>query len=95
VEVDIDFERPEEVKGMLVGYSADAEIVLAERENTLREPTSTQREGKRVLLYRADDGRLEERVVKAGVSNWEFTEVLEGLAEGDRIAASLERECVM
>lgn len=94
VEVDIDFVHPEEAKGLLVGYSADAEIVLAVRENTLRVPTSTLREGNRVLLYRADDGRLEERVIKAGVANWEFTEVLEGLAEGDRIAASLEREGV-
>ncbi|MCK9988301.1 MAG: HlyD family secretion protein [Azoarcus sp.] len=94
VEVDIDFVNPEEAKGLLVGYSADAEIVLAVRENTLRVPTSTLREGNRVLLYRADDGRLEERVIKAGVANWEFTEVLEGLAEGDRIAASLEREGV-
>ncbi|WP_407279666.1 efflux RND transporter periplasmic adaptor subunit [Aromatoleum evansii] len=94
VEVDIDFANPEEAMGLLVGYSADAEIVLAVRENTLRVPTSTLREGNRVLLYRADDGLLEERVIKAGVSNWEFTEVLEGLAEGDRIAASLEREGV-
>ncbi|MBD5804768.1 Macrolide export protein MacA [Azoarcus sp. Aa7] len=94
VEVDIDFVHPEEAKGLLVGYSADAEIVLAVRENTLRVPTSTLREGNRVLRYRADDDRLEERTIKTGVANWEFTEVLDGLAEGDRIAASLEREGV-
>ena len=94
VEVDIDFANPEEARGLLVGYSADAEIVLAVRENTLRVPTSTLREGNRVLLYRADDGLLEERLIKAGVANWEFTEVLEGLAEGERIVASLEREGV-
>ncbi|MGB8250279.1 MAG: efflux RND transporter periplasmic adaptor subunit, partial [Azonexus sp.] len=39
-------------------------------------------------------GKLEERKVKAGLANWEYTEVLEGLAAGDRIVTSLEKEGV-
>ena len=29
--------------------------------------------------------------LKAGLANWEYTEVLEGLAEGDRVVTSLDR----
>ena len=36
-------------------------------------------------------GTLEERAVKPGIANWDYTEVLEGLAAGERIVSSLER----
>ncbi len=92
VEVDIDFVRSEEARGLLVGYSADVEIILASRPDTLRIPTAALREGGRVLVER--DGTLAERTLRSGVSNWEYTEVLEGLAAGERIVTSLEREGV-
>ena len=76
-------------RGLLVGYSTDVEIVLDTREDVLRIPTSALREGNRVLI--AQDGVLVERRVRSGLSNWEQTEVLEGLSAGDRIVTSLER----
>ncbi|MCK0507004.1 efflux RND transporter periplasmic adaptor subunit [Aromatoleum anaerobium] len=94
VDVDLDFVRPIEARGLLVGYSADAEIVLEVRENVLRIPTATLQEGNQVLLYRESDGTLEAREIKPGVANWDYTEVLDGLAVGDRIVSSLEREGV-
>ncbi|NMG56072.1 efflux RND transporter periplasmic adaptor subunit [Aromatoleum aromaticum] len=94
VDVDLDFVRPDEARGLLVGYSADAEIVLEVRENVLRIPTATLQEGNQVLLYRESDGTLEAREIKPGVANWDYTEVLDGLAAGDRIVSSLEREGV-
>jgi HlyD family secretion protein len=90
VDVEVDFASPAEARGLLVGYSADVEILLEARDNVLRIPTATLQEGNRVLLFDAD-GRLVERSVKPGLANWEFTEVLEGLAAGDRIVLSLER----
>jgi HlyD family secretion protein len=60
----------------------------------LRVPTAALIEGSRVMVLNADSGKLEERKVKAGLANWEYTEVIEGLAEGDRIVTSLEREGV-
>ena len=89
VEVDIDFVHPEEARGLLVGYSTDVEIVLDTRKDVLRIPTSALREGNRVLIEQ--DGVLVERSVRSGLSNWEQTEVLEGLSAGDRIVTSLER----
>ena len=46
------------------------------------------------MLIAGADGTLQERKVKAGLANWEFTEVLEGLATGDKVVTSLEREGV-
>ncbi len=92
VEVDVDFVRPEEAAGLLVGYSVDVEILLARRSDVLRVPTSALREGNKVLVMR--DQHLEERTLTTGVSNWEQTEVLEGLTAGERIVTSLERDGV-
>jgi HlyD family secretion protein len=93
VDVEVDFDRPA-TGGLLVGYSADVEIVLATRSNVLRVPTAALIEGGRVMVLNDESGKLEERKVKVGTANWEFTEVVEGLAEGDRIVVSLEREGV-
>ena len=90
VEVEVAFtERPQE-ENLLVGYSADIEIVHKIKEKVLRIPTQHLMEGKKVLLYKAE-GMLEERIVTTGLSNWEFTEILSGLKQGDRIVASLDR----
>lgn len=94
VDVEADFLHPEDARGLLVGYSTDVEIVLDTRDNVLRVPTSAVREGNTVLVYRAADHRLETRAIKPGISNWEYTEVLDGLAAGERIVTSLEREGV-
>jgi len=75
---------------LLIGYSSDVEIVHDARENVLRVPTQTLMEGKRVLLYKVD-GVLEERRVTTGLSNWEYTEIVSGLNEGDQIVVSLDR----
>ena len=93
VDVEVDFTAPDEAKGLLVGYSADVEILLERRDNVTRIPTATLQEGSRVLLLGAD-GKLEARQVKPGLANWEYTEVLDGLAAGDRIVLSLEKEGV-
>ena len=90
VDIEADFDDPAAPGKLLVGYSADIEVILDRRENVVRVPTSALLEGGRVLVAGAD-GRLEERQVKTGLANWEFAEVVEGLAPGDRVVTSLER----
>jgi HlyD family secretion protein len=94
VDVEIEFTQPENTGKLLVGYSADVEIILDGRDNVLRIPTAAIQEGGKVLLFNPDSGKLEERKIRTGLANWEFTEVLEGLAAGDRIVTSLEKEGV-
>ena len=90
VEVEVEFKELPKNENLLVGYSADVEIVHDVHANVLRIPTQTLMEGKRVLLYKSD-GVLDERVVVTGLSNWEYTEVVSGLNEGDQIVTSLDR----
>lgn len=90
VEVEVEFIEPPTAENLLVGYSADVEIVHASHENVLRIPTQTLLEEKRVLLYRTDS-ILEERTVETGLANWDYTEVISGLNEGDRVAMTLDQ----
>lgn len=90
VEVEVEFVESPKEESLLVGYSADVEIVHNSHANVLRIPTQTLLEGKRVLLYRSD-GVLEERTVKTGLSNWEHAEIIAGLNDGDQIVMSLDR----
>lgn len=85
VEVEVEFSAPPTAENLLVGYSADVEIVHVSHDKVLRIPTQSLLEGKRVLAYRASDGVLEERVVTTGLSNWEQTEIVAGLQEGEDI----------
>ena len=89
VDIEVDFDRPGEAGPLLVGYSADVEIVLETRDAVPRIPTAAIQEGGRVLVLAGD--RLEERRIRTGLANWEYTEVTEGLQAGERIVTSLER----
>lgn len=93
VEVEVEFDHPGEARHLLVGYSADIEVVITARDGVVRIPTTALMPGNRVLVL-AGTGALEERRIETGLSNWEFTEVKAGLARGDRVVTSLEREGV-
>jgi len=89
-EVEVEFDAPAETKHLLVGYSADVEIVTEARDDAVRIPTPALMPGNRVLIL-GPEGKLEERRVEPGLSNWEFTEVRKGLERGARVVTSLER----
>ncbi|HQR04626.1 MAG: efflux RND transporter periplasmic adaptor subunit [Proteobacteria bacterium] len=95
VEVEVAFDNPRPGDGipLLVGYSADIEIITERRDAVLRIPTSALMPGNRVLLL-GSDGILSERVVGIGLSNWEFTEIRNGLQRGDQVITSLDRDGV-
>jgi HlyD family secretion protein len=90
VEVEVSFDKAPTSERLLVGYSADVEIVHAAHQNVLRIPTQALLENNRVLLYGAG-GVLEERTVTTGLANWDQTEITSGLKEGDRIVLSLDQ----
>ena len=92
VEIEAEIENPQ-ANNLLPGYSADVEVILDIRENVLRVPTQALKD-KRVLVLDEAAGVLRQRDVTPGVSNWEFTEVLKGLSEGDLVVLSVDREGV-
>ena len=90
VDVEVELTNPEEISQLLAGYSADVEIILAVRRDTLRIPTESLVEGNRVYRYRSDD-TVELLTVETGTSNWDHTEILSGLAPGDEVVVSIEK----
>lgn len=92
-EVEVQFDNPDASRHLLVGYSADVEIVIDSRDHALRIPTKALMPGNRVMVLNTD-GALDERKVETGLSNWEFTQVKSGLKRGDRVVTSLERSGV-
>lgn len=94
VDVEVNFDRPQDTGNMLPGYSADIEVVLAEHAKVLRIPTEAILEGNRVLVYRSDEGRLEQREITSGLHNWQYTEVLSGVEAGESVVVSVDRDGV-
>ena len=75
---------------LLPGTSADVEVILSTRQEVLRIPTSSLIEGGKVLVLEGE--RLIERGVELGLRNWDFTEIVDGLSEGDLVVTSLDRQ---
>lgn len=92
VDVEVKFEQVPADLMLLSGYSADVEILLAQREQTLRVPTESLLDGGKVLRYDPSNGHLREQKVEIGLANWRWSEVKGGLAAGDRILPSLQHE---
>ncbi len=81
-------------------YQLLAEIVVDHRADALHLPTAAVRPGEPatvLLLEAVSDGAaglLVEREIETGLANWDRTEVLSGLKEGDRVVLSLDRDGV-
>ena len=88
VEIEVALDNPDAVR-LLPGTSADVEVILQSREDVLRIPTPALLEGGKVLVVQS--GKLEERTVRTGLRNWDWTEVLEGLSPGDQVVTSLDK----
>ena len=91
VDVEVEFTRPEDFKHLMAGYSADVEIVLDARKDTLRIPTHAILDGKRVFVYLPDRKVIRERSIQTGLSNWEYTEVVSGLKSGEQVVVNVDR----
>ena len=88
VDVEFDFNNTEDLSALLVGYSADVDIILDTRKDVLRIPTEALLDENHVFVYLPASQTLEKRVVTKGISNWTFTEVTGGLFAGDQIIIS-------
>jgi HlyD family secretion protein len=92
VEIEAEFDDPE--AGLLPGYSADVEVILDSRDDVLRIPSAVIRDRNRVYVYDAASGAIRDVQIGVGISNWEFTEVVSGLAAGDRVVSTVDRDGV-
>ena len=90
VDVEVEFTLPEDIGKMLAGYSADVEIILDVRQNTLRIPTTAVLDGDRVFVYLPGDKVIKARTFKSGISNWYYTEVISGLKPDEQVVINVD-----
>jgi HlyD family secretion protein len=93
VEIEAEIDDPDK-SALLPGYSADVEVLLAREESVLRIPTAVIINGNEIFVLDADSRRIERRTVETGVANWEYTQILNGLEEGELVVSSVDREGV-
>lgn len=91
VDIEVAFSRPEDITELLAGYSADVEIILDTRPETLRVPTEAVLDGRKVFVFLPEEKRIRETVITTGLSNWALTEVLSGLEEGQSVVVNVDR----
>ena len=91
VDVEVEFERDENGEKFLAGYSSDVEIIIEVKEDVLRIPTQSLLDNNKVYVYQPQSRTLKEKIVKVGLSNWDNTQVIAGLKEGDSVVISTDR----
>jgi HlyD family secretion protein len=68
------------------GLTVTVHILVAERNNVLLVPNQAiTRLGMETLVQVSKEGVTEERVIQVGISDWQFTEITDGLSEGEQI----------
>lgn len=90
VDIEVDFQQVP-ADALLVGYSADVEVVLDRKTDVLRIPTQAIRQNNTVWVV-DDNNRLAERQLETGLSNWSFTEIRSGLKAGDHVLISFDHD---
>ncbi|MFZ1985239.1 MAG: efflux RND transporter periplasmic adaptor subunit [Desulfatitalea sp.] len=90
VEVEVSFDRAEDIAQLLAGYSADIEVILDVRHDVVRVPTEAVTEGRQVFVFEAGPGRLVGRTIRAGLANWQWTEVIEGLKPDEQVVVNVD-----
>jgi macrolide-specific efflux system membrane fusion protein len=84
-EVDV---LPEKIPAfMRSGMTASVAFQIAVRQGVVRVPSRaiTERDGRAYVQAVDADGRSEERAVKTGLSDGKFTEIVDGLREGEKL----------
>jgi HlyD family secretion protein len=77
----------EKISALKPGLTAEVEIVIDRADNVLMAPVQSfvERGGQQFAFTQSEDGSIERRKVKVGRSSEDKTEIIEGLAEGERV----------
>lgn len=93
--VDIKIRASQMPPNILAGMSANVEIVIQAKEGATCIPTHLihdDREGHGKYVFVAQAGRARRKQVTPGISNWETTEIVDGLAPADEVIVPLQFE---
>ncbi len=92
VEIEVDFQEVVKDVHLLVGYSADVEIIIERRAKVVRIATESLQKDGHVYVVNPSSNRLEYRKTTSGLSNWQFTEIRDGIAAGERVVTTIDRQ---
>ncbi len=92
VEVEVDFQETVKDVNLLVGYSADVEIIVEGRSKVVRIATESLQKDGHVYVVDPKNNRLQYRKTTSGLGNWQFTEIREGLVAGERVVTTIDRQ---
>jgi len=68
------------------GLTVTVSILVEERKDVLLVPNrAIIHRGRKTLVQVLKDGVVEERAIKTGISDWQYTEVTNGLSEGEKV----------
>ncbi len=90
VDVEVVFDAVPADTTLLAGYSADIEVILDVRPDVVRVPTEAVMDGRRVFVFMSATGRIAAREVRLGLSNWDWSEVLEGVAPDELVVVNVD-----
>jgi RND family efflux transporter MFP subunit len=81
---------PEDVH-LREGMTVTVSLIVAEQQNVLLVPYAaiTTEGGQKYVQVISPDGTTEKRAIKTGITDYQFTEVTEGLSEGEQVLVSL------
>ena len=72
------------------GLTVTVSMLVAERNDVLLIPNNVIiYEGKNVIVQVLEDGAIEQRSIKTGLSDWQYTEVTDGLSEGEKVVVDV------
>ncbi len=90
-EVTIEIENPRSI--LRPGMNASLDIISEERKNVLFIPNDAIKEkGKNKLVFVMENGKQLPREITTGVNNYEYTEVISGINEGEVINKTLPKK---
>nr|WP_321468734.1 efflux RND transporter periplasmic adaptor subunit [uncultured Desulfobulbus sp.] len=92
VEIEANFDAKTVPPNLLAGYSADVEIIVATRTDTLRIPSEALMADGTVYLIDKTSNRVSKKKITPGLANWKFTEITAGLAPGEQVVTSIDRK---
>lgn len=90
VDVEVAFNDPDDFSLLLAGYSADVEIILDTRHDTLMIPSEAVINTDAVFLFSPDDRTVKRVTFTPGLNNWVSTEVVSGLEENAPVVINVD-----
>jgi HlyD family secretion protein len=91
VDIETAFLNKEDYRDLLAGYSADVEIIISTRDDTLTVPTEAVIDGRHVYVYEPASRRVRRVEVEPGLANWAQTEIVSGLLQDQLVVTNVDK----